>query len=154
MRTLSIMVSLITLAVGLASASSPQGAQSPSAGASRAKIDLTRGWADYQRYCKNCHGEQGKGDGAIAKWLKVPPADLTQVSENHDGEFPEEKLVRVIDGREEVRVHGLREMPIWGDVFQDGEAPGKSESSVQQKIADLVAVVRSMDQPKRAPGSG
>ncbi len=150
MRTLSIMVSLIGLAGALAVAASMPGAQSPSAGASPSRANLASGWGDYQRYCKSCHGDEGRGDGAIAKWLKVPPADLTQVSEKHDGEFPEEKMVRIIDGREEVRLHGLREMPIWGDVFQVGGDSGESEDLVRKKIADLVAVVRSMDQPPRA----
>jgi cytochrome c oxidase cbb3-type subunit 3 len=33
----------------------------------------------YEKSCKNCHGPSGKGDGAAAKMLKPPPADLGTV---------------------------------------------------------------------------
>ena len=31
-------------------------------------------------------------------------------------------MYRIIDGREEVRGHGTRDMPIWGEVFRQPEA--------------------------------
>jgi mono/diheme cytochrome c family protein len=33
----------------------------------------------YEKSCNNCHGPGGKGDGAAAKMLKPPPADLGTV---------------------------------------------------------------------------
>lgn len=77
-----------------------------------------KGRITFGRYCANCHGVDAKGNGSIAKFLKIPPSDLTAIEEDEDGGFPYERLTKVIDGRTEVRGHGSREMPIWGDVFQ------------------------------------
>ena len=30
----------------------------------------------YQKRCRSCHGDHGKGDGPVAGKLKTPPADL------------------------------------------------------------------------------
>ena len=48
----------------------------------------------------------------------VKPADLTQLAKHNDGQFPFWTVYRVIDGREEVKAHGSRAMPIWGLWFQ------------------------------------
>jgi hypothetical protein len=46
--------------------------------------------------------------------LIIKPADLTYMSKHHNGQFPFWQAYRTIDGREVVRVHGTRDMPIWG----------------------------------------
>jgi mono/diheme cytochrome c family protein len=79
---------------------------------------ITQGRVYYQQYCAACHGPAAKGDGPLAPDLKVKPADLTQVSKKNGGEFPMWRLYRVIEGREEVKGHGTREMPIWGTQFK------------------------------------
>ncbi len=107
--------------------------------------------ADYQRYCQSCHGKGGRGDGSVAKWLKVPPPDLTLVSERYDGVFPAERMARVVDGREEVQEHGRREMPIWGEVLADPDEP--DEEALGARIAGLVEVLRWLDE-KSAPPAG
>ncbi len=38
---------------------------------------LARGEALYSKHCMQCHGENGTGDGSMAKTLDPPPADLT-----------------------------------------------------------------------------
>jgi len=53
--------------------------------------------------------------------LTVRPMDLTQLSKKHQGQFPFWQVYRVIDGREEVKGHGTRDMPIWGEVFRQPE---------------------------------
>ena len=40
---------------------------------------LARGRLEYQGYCAACHGENGKGDGIMARYLLIKPADLTQL---------------------------------------------------------------------------
>ncbi len=35
------------------------------------------GRALYVSYCQLCHGIKGKGDGTLAKAMKISPADLT-----------------------------------------------------------------------------
>jgi len=72
----------------------------------------------YSNHCALCHGESGRGDGEYAMFLKIPPADLTQLSAKNGGAFPFNQVYRVIDGRADLRAHGPREMPIWGYEFK------------------------------------
>jgi mono/diheme cytochrome c family protein len=107
------------------------------------------GRVSYRLYCASCHGASAKGDGSVAKFLKVPPADLTMLSQKYGGILPEERLREIIDGREEVRAHGRREMPIWGDVFQsplsDTEETEESGSErAERKIEELIVFLRTI----------
>ncbi len=115
--------------------------------AAAAEGDFSAGFDLYQRYCQSCHGERGSGDGRVGKYLKVPPADLTQLSEGNDGTFPEERLAKVIDGRNEVRTHGAKEMPVWGQVFGEEAGDGDAEALVDSRIAALIEVLRWFDGP-------
>jgi mono/diheme cytochrome c family protein len=78
------------------------------------------GKADYLKFCASCHGETGKGQGLEAKLLKAPPADLTRLTERNNGVFPIARTYAMIDGRIEVMLHGPRDMPVWGRVFEQG----------------------------------
>src|ERR1700678_3031278 len=72
----------------------------------------------YQIYCASCHGEDAKGHGPMAVWLKVPPSDLTRIAVRNGGEFPLARVDRIISGETAVLSgHGTRVMPIWGPVF-------------------------------------
>lgn len=75
------------------------------------------GKLEYQSNCASCHGNDGKG-GAYVDFLKVTPPDLTQLSKKNGGVFPLERVYNVIDGRQEVKAHGPRDMPIWGRDYQ------------------------------------
>ncbi|MCP3671967.1 MAG: hypothetical protein GY814_16355, partial [Gammaproteobacteria bacterium] len=68
-------------------------------------------------YCSNCHGEDGTGNGPIAKMLKIPPTNLTLLKKEGMEEFPFESTYFSIDGRSKVKTHGDEQMPIWGDAF-------------------------------------
>lgn len=70
------------------------------------------GKVPYQQYCAACHGLNGKGNGDMAKLLKVKPANLTQLREKNWGVFPFWRVYLIVDGHEEVRGHGSRDMPI------------------------------------------
>ncbi len=41
------------------------------------EVSLTRGQMLYETYCSVCHGLQGKGDGVMKAFYKVPIPDLT-----------------------------------------------------------------------------
>jgi mono/diheme cytochrome c family protein len=73
----------------------------------------------FHEYCAVCHGPNGTGGGPAAGALKVAPSDLTQISRHHEGKFPEERIMRVLQGDDAVAAHGNRAMPIWGKVFND-----------------------------------
>jgi len=97
-----------------------------------------RGRAFYVSYCQICHGDDGSG--AMASLLKVEPPDLTRISIRHGGTFPVEEVKKVIDGREEEKVagHTVRDMPIFGETFQQSEDIHR-EKDVERVIDDLVA---------------
>ncbi|MEE8526862.1 MAG: hypothetical protein V3T72_23250, partial [Thermoanaerobaculia bacterium] len=107
---------------------------------------IDRGRISYRTYCSNCHGDGGRGDGKVADLLKVPPADLSRLSEEHGGSFPADLVYRAIDGREEHRGHGRREMPVWGIGFQDPGRDSDQEEEVRQRILDLVSFIGSIQE--------
>ena len=106
---------------------------------------------EYRTSCLACHGEDGSGNGPTAQYLKVKPADLTQISKKHGGSFPFAKVMRIIDGRDKkgsIRVHGSA-MPLWGTRYKyegvlSGENPGYSELLAGVRILKLVIYIQSL----------
>jgi mono/diheme cytochrome c family protein len=122
-----------------------------SAGLSLAQEEqiVARGQAHYQRYCSVGHGEQGKGKGPLAAYLKITPADLTQLSKQNGGHFPFWPVYRIVDGREVVRGHGTRAMPIWGDELRVAEkdaAPQFREDLVVGRLWQLLSYLQSIQE--------
>ena len=95
----------------------------------------------FRSFCASCHGSQAQGDGSIADMLRVPPADLTALAAENGGEFPFQRAMAVIDGREKVKGHGTSDMPAWGDAFAE---ISDSDEQVQDKIAQLVHFIWSI----------
>jgi mono/diheme cytochrome c family protein len=106
----------------------------------RATIQPGTGAALYMTYCASCHGMSGRGDGPVAEFLRVRPANLTRFATENSGVFPTAKLQRVIDGRD-VGSHGNPDMPVWGDAFRVSRG-GLSEPGVNARID---AIVRFLD---------
>lgn len=106
----------------------------------------------YIAYCASCHGRTGRGDGPVAEYLKIPPADLTTIAGRAQGVFPTYEVGRIIDGRQIVRAHGDAAMPVWGDAFKP-LAPGIEEAEVRARIDALVKYLESM-QPRQASNTG
>jgi mono/diheme cytochrome c family protein len=103
------------------------------------------GKVPYNQNCAVCHGEGGKGNGIVANVLMVKPADLTQLSKKSGGTFPFWRVYSVIDGREEVKGHGSRDMPIWGQEFRSQAATSPvAESVVRGRILELVYYIQSL----------
>jgi mono/diheme cytochrome c family protein len=101
---------------------------------------IAGGELEYQNHCAICHGVDGRGRGIMAKFLTISPSNLTQLTKKTAGRFLFWQVYRVIDGREQIRGHGTREMPIWGARFQTeagGSDPG-SRSQVSGRILSLV----------------
>jgi mono/diheme cytochrome c family protein len=105
---------------------------------------IERGRTGYRTYCSNCHGDGGRGDGKMAEVLRVPPANLIRLAEDNGGSFPADRVFRAIDGRDEIRGHGRREMPVWGIGFRDPGRADDQEEGVRQRILDLVAFLESI----------
>ncbi|MGE0680181.1 MAG: cytochrome c [Candidatus Binatia bacterium] len=101
----------------------------------------------YNQSCASCHGEGGKGNGMVASILMVKPTDLTQLSKKSEGTFPFWRVYGVIDGREEIKGHGLRDMPVWGQVFRSQAATSPvAESVVRGRILELVYYIQSLQE--------
>jgi mono/diheme cytochrome c family protein len=108
---------------------------------------------DFRRYCAQCHGMSGVGNGPVAPALKKKPANLTLLAKNNGGVFPEEEVRDFINGTKTSAAHGSREMPIWGDAFRmrTGKGAGMgmgsvglTQAQVDSKINGLVNYVKSI----------
>jgi mono/diheme cytochrome c family protein len=99
------------------------------------KLDI--GKMEYEDNCAACHGTKGKGDGVIAPELKTPVPDLTTLARKNNGVFPTARVYEVIDGRQEIKSHGWRDMPVWG-----GEYLAKGANTLDDYPYDREAFVR------------
>ena len=119
-------------------------------GAENPGFMAAKGRVTFKTYCASCHGPKATGDGELSQYLTVEPADLTQIEKKHGGEFPEELIQKIVDGRQDVRGHGGDEMPVWGDVFQSPLAASSAgagldgEERAQMKIRELVFYLQSI----------
>ena len=73
---------------------------------------------EYEGACVVCHGATGKGNGPFMGQLTTKIPDLTVLAKNNGGVFPFDRVYQVIDGREQIKAHGTRDMPVWGQAFR------------------------------------
>lgn len=114
-------------------------------------ITVKLGEEDFRDYCAACHGVSGRGDGTVAEFLTISAADLTQLRKLNSGRFPRERVIEIIDGRADVKVHGGRDMPVWGDWF-DAEAVDPENDAaaraviVRERINALADYIETMQE--------
>jgi cytochrome c553 len=98
----------------------------------------------YMQYCSACHGEQGHGNGPVSRYIAVKIPDLTLLKKTNRGVYPSDQVLSAIDGRRDVRAHGDRQMPVWGEVFtiEERKYPERSGGLKAQLIADYVATLQ------------
>jgi hypothetical protein len=77
----------------------------------------------------------GKGDGPAAAALKMPPTDLTVLSKNNNGKFPDAHIVAVLQYGAEIPSHGSAEMPVWGPIL--GKMDKANPELKQIRISNL-----------------
>lgn len=144
---LSLML-IAALLVAVAAPIAMAGAQEGETASETVKV--FKGKVTYRIYCSNCHGEEGRGDGNLAELLSVKPSDLTTIAKNNGGTFPTDEIIALVDGRETVKGHGRKEMPIWGDAFQKSLQPSWTEETdderARRKIEEVVAFVASIQE--------
>ena len=97
----------------------------------------------YRTYCATCHGFDGKGSGPAAAALKKAPPDLTQIRKKNNGQFPDFRIMRIIDGYEIEAAHGSRDMPMWGDYFRSQQ---RDEGIISLRERNLTDYIRSIQQ--------
>ena len=99
------------------------------------------GRAAFMDHCATCHGVDGTGDGPMVPVLSVAPPDLTVLSAANGGVFPTGRVLRLVDGRDEVLSHG-GPMPVFGLLLEGPSeavlAPDGSEVITTERLADVV----------------
>jgi mono/diheme cytochrome c family protein len=122
--------------------SGPQG-KPPSSQLPDAGINAVSGSYAYRTYCASCHGSDGKGEGPLTASLRFHPPDLTLLAKRNGGDYPTEKVHRIVDGRKPLPGHGGPDMPIWGDAFK-GPETGFDDAKVKEKIRSVVDFLRTL----------
>lgn len=129
--------------LGMAAAAAPA-AWSLAPGAPRQDAART-GPQLYRTHCASCHGTTGRGDGPLAEYLTVQPANLTGIAARNRGVFPADVVTRIVDGRRVLKTHGDSAMPVWGDVFSLSGNPD-ADKTAAEKIRAVVSHVESLQQ--------
>jgi mono/diheme cytochrome c family protein len=147
MRRASLVL-LVVLAgvcwVSQAVAQSPQAPQPPAAAAPPdSPVAVVSGAYSFRTYCASCHGVDGRGEGPLTDSLRFTPPDLTLIAKRNRGEFPMEKVVRIVDGRNPVKGHGGPDMPIWGDAFRNAET-GYGDAAARAKVRGVVEHLKTL----------
>ncbi len=115
-----------------------------------AQLRAELGRFEFESNCVSCHGAGGRGDGAYAANLKLAVPDLTTLTVRNNGVFPAERVQRIIDGREDLKGHGPRAMPIWGAHYNERAAEyykgfaHDPEAYTRVRVLSLVDYVYSM----------
>ncbi|EAQ26509.1 MULTISPECIES: c-type cytochrome [unclassified Roseovarius] len=109
--------------------------------------DTRAGEQTFERYCAACHGLDATGMGPMQVVLSVQPTDLTMLQAKNNGQFPVERVVRRIDGRDPLVSHGSP-MPIYGSFFEDRDIGLMTERGqtilTSQPVVDLVTYLQGL----------
>ena len=124
------------LAVLLAFAAGPLWAQ-----------DAALGEDVFQSHCAVCHGDEGLGNGPLAKALTVPPPDLTVLSAMNGDIFPTRFVLERIDGTDPLISHG-GPMPVFNQILQGPlvvtDTAEGDEIALPELLVDLIAWLESV----------
>lgn len=132
---------ILAAAMGLAILAAPASAQ-------------TMGEREYMTNCGICHGTAPGGPAPYDELLKKKAPDLSILAKNNNGVFPFERVYAMVDGREAVKAHGPREMPIWGDVYNAKAAEYyfefrkgyDAEAYIRARVLALIDYLNSVQQ--------
>jgi mono/diheme cytochrome c family protein len=98
----------------------------------------------FNEYCASCHGPDGKGLGPVAPLFRKPPPNLTILSKQNQGHFPEDRVTKILYFGTGFPSHGSMEMPVWGPVFKIVE--NYNEAAVQMRIKNLCDYLKSIQE--------
>lgn len=112
------------------------------------------GKREYLNNCAVCHGTTGKGDGPMAGIVSTRIPDLTVLQKSSNGVFPFDRVFQTIDGRVEIKAHGTRDMPVWGNeynakaaqYFMDYAKNYDAEGFIRGRILALVSFIFGMQE--------
>jgi mono/diheme cytochrome c family protein len=105
---------------------------------------VEQGHVLYVALCASCHGTSGKGDGPAASALSTRPSNLRLLSARYGNPLPEDQIAMFIDGRVDVKAHGSRDMPVWGETAWANPEGTSGPSQVKSWVAKVVAYLQSI----------
>jgi mono/diheme cytochrome c family protein len=99
----------------------------------------------FTSYCAVCHGASGTGNGPAAQALKIPPADLTLLSQKNQGVFPSKHVASVLQFGVQNPAHGTAVMPIWGNLMLTLYPSNQDAATlVNQRIFNLTEYLKKI----------
>ncbi len=103
----------------------------------------------YKQLCAGCHGEDGRGVGPTSRYCAVPPTDLTLLSKQNRGTFPEKKVTQILRyGTEKpTQSQSTTYMPVWKPLL--ASIHGESPELTEQRITSITEYLKGI-QPKTA----
>ena len=72
---------------------------------------------------------------------RVPPADLTVMSQQNGGTFPVDRVKEAVYNKKAVAGHGTPDMPAWGNVFYNQKSNPKR---LEARVDNLMAYIESL----------
>lgn len=109
------------------------------------------GRSTYEQYCLQCHGAKGDGTGPMAASLPKDVPDLTMITAQNGGTFPEAEVMSTIDGYFREGNHASL-MPAFGELLVDGEmilydSGDGIETPTPAILVDLVFYLETLQKP-------
>ena len=101
----------------------------------------------YANLCSACHGPGGKGNGYAAGQLDGGVPDLTVLTINNGGVYPQNRVANTIYGKYRTPAHNALDMPAWGEQFMyvgHGWHSFPRRKLAQERIATLTQYVGSL----------
>ena len=98
----------------------------------------------YEAYCAACHGMTGKGNGPAAQYLKLPPPDLTTMTQRYNEKSVALRVSEVLRFNTESKAHGTVDMPTWGPLFRALNGNNWKDGETKLRMYNLSQYVQSL----------
>ncbi len=115
-----------------------------------ANDDVADGHRYFIQYCASCHGQDGLGNGPVAKSLATPPANLRVLGDKYGMPLPAHRIAELIDGRDSARAHGSHEMPVWGEKLYEVGQGERGEYGIGEVIGKIIAYLDTIQNRRTA----
>lgn len=142
----SICAGLASVALFCAAQQTKTGTQVASPKVNAVPIQQTptdSGQRMFSSYCAACHGADGTGNGPAAQALKVPPTDLTLLSQKNKGVFPSNHVAAVLQFGVKNPAHGTAAMPVWGNLMRSLN-PTSQDAQVNERVVNLTSYLKQI----------
>ena len=150
MRYERLAILAVSIGVGVAASAQPATGTLP-------RANIPAGKEVFHQNCSICHGMDAKGYRSTGSGLmydpnspdasrRVPPADLTVLSEHNAGTFPADRVRDSVSSKGSIPAHGTPDMPAWGHAFDSLKSNPKL---LEQRLRDLTGYIESIQEPRK-----